>query len=101
MDLENQALGVLLCAGAREESSTGSMLENLPDTLVRLSRALEILVGTNLLADVLTLALRVSRLVHRIIRGRRDELISSLWKALELWARMAWQQLTSSGETGF
>lgn len=70
MDLENQALGLLWVAGAGEESSTGGMLENLPDTLVRLSRALEILVGANLLADILTLSFRISHLVRHFHQGQ-------------------------------
>lgn len=36
------------------------MFENLTDTLVSLCRALEVLVGANLLADLLTLHVNVS-----------------------------------------
>jgi hypothetical protein len=38
-----------------EQSSTGSVLENFADALVGLGGALEVFVGTNLLADLLTL----------------------------------------------
>lgn len=55
IDLEDQALGVLLRARAREQGSTSGVLENLPDTLIGLGRTLEVLVGANLLANVLTL----------------------------------------------
>jgi hypothetical protein len=54
-DLEDQALGVLLWASARQKGGTGGVLKHLPNTLVGLGRALEILVGADLLADVLTL----------------------------------------------
>lgn len=40
---------------ARQESSAGGVLEHLADTLIGLGRALEVLVGANLLADLLTL----------------------------------------------
>ena len=39
----------------RQQGSPSSVLEDLPDTLVGLGRALEVLVGTNLLANLLTL----------------------------------------------
>lgn len=38
-----------------QQGSTRGVLKHLPDTLVGLGRAFEILVGTNLLADLLTL----------------------------------------------
>lgn len=49
---------------ARKESCPGSVLEHLADTLAGPSRALEVLVGTNLLSDFLTLywSKRVSNL---------------------------------------
>lgn len=53
--LENQAL-LLLLASARQESGAGSVLEDLLDTVAGLGGTLEVLVGTNLLADILTLA---------------------------------------------
>lgn len=54
--LQDQALLVAaLAAAAREESGARGVLENLTDTLVGPGRALEVLVGTNLLADLLTL----------------------------------------------
>lgn len=54
--LENHALVLLAAApAAGKQSSAGSVLEHLADTLVRLGRALEVLVGANLLADLLTL----------------------------------------------
>jgi hypothetical protein len=53
--LQNAALLVLLAAVAGQESSTGSMLEHLTNALVGLGRALKVLVGTDLLANLLTL----------------------------------------------
>lgn len=55
--LQDKALVLLAAAAtlARQESSTGGVLEHLADTLVGLGRALEVLVGANLLADLLTL----------------------------------------------
>lgn len=44
-----------LAAAAGEESGACGVLENLADTLVGPGRALEVLVGTDLLADLLTL----------------------------------------------
>jgi hypothetical protein len=44
-----------LAAAAGQESSAGCVLKHLADTLVGLGRALEVLVGANLLADLLTL----------------------------------------------
>jgi len=42
-------------AFAGQESGSGRVLEHLADALVGLGRALEVLVGANLLADLLTL----------------------------------------------
>lgn len=55
--LQNRALALLAAplAAARKQSGAGGVLKHLADTLVGLGRALEVLVGTNLLADVLTL----------------------------------------------
>ena len=57
--LQNQALllaTLLTTAGSSlEQSRTGSGLEDLTDTLVGAGRALKVLVGTDLLADLLTL----------------------------------------------
>lgn len=53
--LQDAALLVLGAATAREQSSAGGVLEDLVDALVGLGGALEVLVGTNLLADLLTL----------------------------------------------
>lgn len=53
--LQDQALLVRLVGLAREESRAGGVLEHLPDTLAGPSRALEILVGANLLSNLLTL----------------------------------------------
>lgn len=57
--LENQAALALLAASLAldglQESSTSGSLEDLTNTLVGAGRALEVLVGTNLLADFLTL----------------------------------------------
>lgn len=55
-DLQNQAL-LALSTLASEQSSTGGRLEHLTHAVVGLGRALEVLVGTNLLADFLTLTL--------------------------------------------
>lgn len=52
--LEDEAL-LLLGLVARQEGSSCSMLEHLTDTLVGLGRALEVLVGTNLLLNLLTI----------------------------------------------
>jgi hypothetical protein len=55
--LQKQALALLdLLAGAGlEQSRAGGGLEDLADTLIGTGRALEVLVGTDLLADLLTL----------------------------------------------
>jgi hypothetical protein len=55
--LQDRALALLagLALADLQEGSTGSGLEDLTDTLVGTGRALEVLVGTNLLADLLTL----------------------------------------------
>lgn len=55
-DLQNQAL-LALSTLAGEQSSTGGGLEHLTHAVVGLGRAFEILVGTDLLADFLTLIL--------------------------------------------
>lgn len=55
--LENQAL-LLLLASARQKGGAGSVLEDFSDTLTSLGRALEVLVGTDLLTNVLTLLRR-------------------------------------------
>lgn len=52
--LQDCALGLLLLFPGEQGSSCG-VLEYLPDTLVGLRRALEVLLGTNLLADILGL----------------------------------------------
>lgn len=51
--LQNQALLLLLLAG--QKSGAGSVLKHLPDALVRLCGALEVLLRTNLLANILGL----------------------------------------------
>ena len=55
--LEDHAFALVAGAGAfaGEQSSARSMLEDLTYALVRLSRTLKVLVGTNFLADLLTL----------------------------------------------
>ena len=55
--LEDHAFALVAGTGAfaGEQSSARSMLEDLTHTLVRLGRTLKVLVGTNLLADLLTL----------------------------------------------
>lgn len=53
--LQDAALLVLGAATARKQGSTSGVLENLVDTLVGFGRAFEVLVSTNLLADLLTL----------------------------------------------
>ena len=52
--LEDHA-SLLLLAGAGQKGGTSGVLEDFTDALVRLGRALQVLVGTNLLADILTL----------------------------------------------
>ena len=51
--LQDQALLLLLLPG--EQCRAGSVLEDLAHAFVRLGRALEVLRGTDLLADVLSL----------------------------------------------
>lgn len=62
--LENQAalalLATSLALDGLQESSTGGSLKDFTDTLVGAGRAFEVLVGTDLLADFLTLWLKVS-----------------------------------------
>lgn len=57
--LENQAaltrLAASLALNGLQESSTSGSLEDFTDTLVGTGRALKVLVGTDLLADFLTL----------------------------------------------
>ncbi len=54
--LQHEALLVAaLAAAAREQGRAGSMLKHLADALVGLGRALEVLVGTDLLANFLAL----------------------------------------------
>lgn len=57
--LQKQALAALLAAllagAGLEQSRAGGGLEDLADTLVGTGRALKVLVGTDLLADLLTL----------------------------------------------
>jgi hypothetical protein len=54
LPLQDQALGLLLLFPGEQGSSCG-VFEYLPDALVRLCRALEVLLGANLLADILGL----------------------------------------------
>lgn len=53
--LEDQALVALGPLGAGQERGAGCVLEHLPHALVGLGRALEVFVGTDLLADFLAL----------------------------------------------
>lgn len=53
--LQDQALVLLVAPIPLQQGSTGGMLKHLSDALVGLGRALEVLVGTDLLADLLTL----------------------------------------------
>jgi hypothetical protein len=54
--LKQVALVLLAAApGAGQQGSASGVLEHLADTLVCLGRALEVLVGADLLADLLTL----------------------------------------------
>jgi hypothetical protein len=53
--LQNEALVLLAATLLGEEGSAGRVLEDLTDSLVGLCRTLEILVCTDLLADLLTL----------------------------------------------
>jgi hypothetical protein len=55
--LENKALLVALAglAATCHEGGTGGVLEDFADTIVALGRALEVLVGHDLLTDLLTL----------------------------------------------
>lgn len=62
--LEDHALPVLLSSGAaRHERSPSSMLEYLADALAGPGGALQVLVGADLLADLLTLHITLS--AHR------------------------------------
>lgn len=54
-DLQNQALRLFLASPPGEEGSPGGVFEYLPDALVCLCGALEVLLGTNLLTDILGL----------------------------------------------
>ena len=54
LPLQDQALGLLLLFPGEQGSSCG-VFEYFADTLVRLCRALEILLGANLLTDILGL----------------------------------------------
>ena len=68
--LENEALGLPVAPSAAtsvEEGGTCCVLEYLADTLVGLGRALEVLDGTNLLADLLTLFIRAARISIPIV----------------------------------
>jgi hypothetical protein len=57
--LQDQALlGLLLFPG--QQSSPGGVLEYFSDALVRLGRALEVLLSTNLLAHILGLVMLVN-----------------------------------------
>jgi hypothetical protein len=80
MPLSAAGLGLL-----RQQGSARSMFEHFTDTLVGLCRTLQVLVGTNLLADLLTLL----------------EMLDSDSK----YTRAAWIMtrinLTCSGVTGF
>lgn len=49
------ATALLRLSAARHEGGTGSVLEDLTDTLVGAGRAFEVLVGADLLTDLLTL----------------------------------------------
>lgn len=64
--LENQAtlarLAASLALDGLQESSTSGSLEDFADTLVGAGRALEVLVGANLLANFLTLHFYISLL---------------------------------------
>jgi hypothetical protein len=95
--LENQALLVALASAAsREESSASSVLEHLTNALVGLGRALEVLVGANLLTNLLTLFKQVSHLRHWYMPpGHAD---SRRQGSVVL---VGAGKLTSSGDTGF
>lgn len=59
--LQNKALLVAaLAGGARHESSAGGVLKDLADTLAGSGRALQVLVGTDLLGNSLSLRACVS-----------------------------------------
>jgi hypothetical protein len=73
--LEDHALLGLLApraTAARHESGTGGVLEDLTDALVRLGGALKVLVGANLLANLLTLLTRqqIAYMQHTIFFNR-------------------------------
>ena len=53
--LQDEALVLLATALLRKERGAGGVLEYLTDTLVSLCRTLEVLVGADLLADLLSL----------------------------------------------
>lgn len=53
--LQDQALVLLVAPIPLQQGGTRGVLKHLPDALVGLGRALEVLVGTDLLADLLTL----------------------------------------------
>lgn len=77
--LQNQALFALSTLPGEERGSRGR-LEHLTDTLVRLGRAFEVLVGSNLLPDLLSLQFgqRMARLgVHSVCCLPAPEILAS------------------------
>lgn len=67
--LQDAALLVLGAAAARQQGGTGGVLENFADALVGLGRALEVLVGADLLADFLTLCAVLAMDLCQMRRG--------------------------------
>lgn len=53
--LQDQALVLLVAAFSLQQGSASGVLKHLANTLVGLGRAFQVLVGTNLLANLLTL----------------------------------------------
>lgn len=71
MYLEQVALVLLAAASAaRQKGGTSGVLKDLTDSLVRLGRALEVLVGADLLANLLTLYAGVSDVLTMLTRQR-------------------------------
>lgn len=98
--LQQLALALVLAtvAAAREKGSAGGVLEHLADALVGLGRALEVLVGTDLLADLLTLLHQRSANVPTHDAAALTSLQSRCPRS---GTRRIGGMLTSSGDTGF
>ena len=69
--LQDAAASLLLVLNPKQ-GGAGGVLKDLPHALVRLCRALEVLLGTDLLTDVLSLGRRLASSCYRRYRGYTD-----------------------------